>query len=138
MTIGEAIISPTRHYSPIMNKILDTFGEYVTGLIHNTGGGQTKCLRVGQGIHYLKDKPLPVDQVFHLIKEESGENWVNMFQNYNMGTGFEIIVEKEVAEDILDIPHSYGCEAKIIGRCEKSQIGNRLTILTSFGSYQYP
>lgn len=138
MTIGEAIISPTRNYSPIICKILDNYGEYVTGLVHNTGGGQTKCLRIGHGINYLKDRPLKVDPIFHLIKKESGEDWANMFESFNMGTGFEIIVEKEVAEDILDIPHSFGCEAEIIGRCEKSQKENRLTIITSFGSYLYP
>lgn len=136
MCMGEAITSPTRLYAPIILRILERYGKYVRGLIHNTGGGQTKCLRVGQGIHYRK-RSFFVDPIFQIIQRESGEHWRAMFQNFNMGIGFEIVVDKEVAEDILSIPEKEGLEAQIIGECEVTKGTNQLTLKTSWGTFQY-
>jgi phosphoribosylformylglycinamidine cyclo-ligase len=136
MSVGEAITSPTRLYAPTILRILERYGTHVRGLIHNTGGGQTKCLRVGQGIHYRK-RSFFVDPIFQIIQRESGEQWRTMFQNFNMGTGFEIIVDEEVAEDILSVPEKEGLEAQIVGQCELTKGTNQLTLETSWGTFQY-
>lgn len=138
MTVGEALTSPTRLFAPVIMKILDKYGEYISGLIHNTGGGQTKCLRIGRNIHYVKDDLFEVDPIFRLIQRESGESWRAMFEDYNMGVGFEIIADREVAEEILSISEGFGLEARIIGRCEKSEGSNKVTIISPFGKFQYP
>ncbi len=137
MTIGEAITSPTRLFAPIILKVLDKEGAHVTGLIHNTGGGQTKCLRVGSNIHYIKTL-MDVDPIFPLIQVAAGEEWRAMLENYNMGTGFEIIVDAEAVEDILSISEGFGLEAHVIGRCETSGGANRLTLHSPWGTFQYP
>lgn len=137
MTVGEAITSPTRLFTPVILKVLEEHGSHVKGLLHNTGGGQTKCLRIGKNIHYVKTL-MKVDPIFSLIQEASDEDWRTMLENYNMGTGFEIIVDAEAAEDVLSIPERFGLEAKVIGRCEKSKGENRLTILSPWGKFRYP
>ncbi len=137
MTVGEAILSPTRIFAPVIVKVLEKYGEHITGLIHNTGGGQTKCLRVGRNIHYVKDNLPEPDPIFKLIQRETGESWRNMFETFNMGVGFEIIVEEEVAEEVLSIPEKFGIEARVIGRCEKSDEGNKLTIKSELGKFRY-
>ena len=137
MTVGEAITSPTRLFTPIILKVLEEHGSHVKGLFHNTGGGQTKCLRIGKNIHYIKTL-MKVDPVFPLIQETSSEDWRTMLEIYNMGTGFEIIVDADAAEDVLSIPERFGLEAKVIGRCEKSKGENRLTILSPWGKFRYP
>jgi phosphoribosylformylglycinamidine cyclo-ligase len=136
MCVGEAITSPTRLYTPIILRILERYGNYVRGLIHNTGGGQTKCLRVGRGIHFRK-RSFFVDPIFQIIQRECGEHWRTMYQNFNMGTGFEVIVDEEVAEDILSVPDKEGLEAQIIGQCELSKGNNQLTLETPWGTFQY-
>jgi len=137
MTVGEAILSPTRFFTPVVSKILEKFRPQVKGLIHNTGGGQTKCLKLGRNVHYVKDNLPKPDPVFHLIQKESGEEWRAMYQGGNMGIGMEVIVDPEVAEEILSISESYGLGAQVIGRCERSRGGNRLTIHSPFGKFRY-
>ena len=137
MTVSEAILSPCRIYAPIILEILEKLGEQVSGLIHNTGGGQTKCLRVGKNIHYEKnmlDEPPPI---FKLIKEESGETWRNMYEIYNMGVGFEIIVRRGYADEVISVAEKYGIKAKVIGRCLKSSGVNKLTLTTPYGKFLY-
>ena len=138
MTVGEAILSPMRFFAPVISKTLENFGPQVKGLVHNTGGGQTKCLRLGRNIHYIKDKlPYP-DPIFVLIQKESKETWRNMYAGGNMGIGIDMIVSPEAAEDILSIPESLGLVAKIIGKCEKSEdVRNKLTIHSPFGKFRY-
>lgn len=137
MTIGEAILSPTRFYAPVILKIVDELGDHISGLFHNTGGGQTKCLRVGRNIHYIKDNLFNPDPIFILIQRESNESWRAMFENYNMGVGFEVVAKPEAADDIISISEKFNLEAKIIGRCERSAGKNRLTIRSRYGSFQY-
>ncbi len=140
MTVGEAIMSGTRIYAPVILKILSKYGSYVKGLVHNTGGGQTKSLKLGQNIHYIKNQIFPPDPIFHLIQTESKESWKAMFEDYNMGTGFEIIIDREVVDETLSIPDSYGLEAKIIGRCKQNKHGNQVTIQTKLaptGAFDY-
>ena len=137
MTVGEALLSPTRLYAPIVMKLLEEHGEGIHGLIHNTGGGQTKCLRLGRNIHYIKDRLTQPDPIFRLIKEESGEEWRDMYRDYNMGIGFEVIAAEGVCDDVIGICESFKLEAEVIGRCEKSIKGNKLTIVSPYGKFTY-
>ncbi|MBS7606597.1 phosphoribosylformylglycinamidine cyclo-ligase [Candidatus Bathyarchaeota archaeon] len=137
MTVGEAILSPTRFYAPVVLKIIEELSPYISGLIHNTGGGQTKCLRIGRNIHYIKDNIFDPDPIFILIQRESGESWGSMFENYNMGVGFEVIARPEAADDVISISEKFNLEARVIGRCERSDGGNKLTIRSKYGNFQY-
>lgn len=137
MTVGEAILSPTRLFTPVVKKILDAHRKHITSLVHNTGGGQTKCLKIGKNVHYIKDDIIKPDPIFGLIQRESKESWRAMFEDFNMGTGFEVVVKEEHAEEVLSIPEKLGLEAKIIGRCEKSDGKNKLTIRSEFGKFEY-
>jgi phosphoribosylformylglycinamidine cyclo-ligase len=138
MTVGEAIISPTRLYAPVISKLQKKFQVQIKGLIHNTGGGLTKCLRLGRNIHYLKNNLPKPDPIFYLVRKESKETWRNMYRGGNMGIGMDIIVSPDAAEDILDVSESFGLMGQIIGKCEKSQEGNKLTIQSPLGKFQYP
>jgi phosphoribosylformylglycinamidine cyclo-ligase len=138
MTVGEAIISPTRLFAPVISKVLKKFQHYTKGLIHNTGGGQTKCLRLGRNIHYIKNNLQDPDPIFYLIQKKSKETWRNMYRGGNMGVGIEIIANEEVAENILSISESFGLGAQIIGKCMAGREGNKLTIHSPFGKFQYP
>ncbi|MFP4006140.1 MAG: AIR synthase related protein [Candidatus Hadarchaeia archaeon] len=137
MSIGEAIVSPTRIYAPIIHEMLEKLGEKITGLVHNTGGGQTKDLAIGKNIHYIKDGLFEPDPIFQLIKSESGESWRNMYEDYNMGSGFEVIVDKEHAKEVVEISKNYEVEAKVIGRCERNEKGNKVSVKSEFGKFVY-
>ena len=136
-TVGEALVSPMRFFAPVVLRILDKCGSCVSGLVHNTGGGQTKCLSVGKNINFVKDSVIEPDPIFHLIQKESGENWKSMFEVFNMGTGFEVIVKPEAENEVLKISESFGLEAKTIGRCGKSKGPNKVTIICPWGKFQY-
>lgn len=136
LTIGEALLSPTRLFSPIALKVFEKQGSSVHGMVHNTGGGNTKCLRLGKNIGYHKGLPVH-DSIFELIHRESGVDWQEMYQDFNMGIGFEFVVDSDSAEDILSIIEKYGVETSIIGYCEESKTGNKLTIESETGKYQY-
>jgi len=138
MTVGEAILSPTRLFAPVVVKILEKHRQFVSGLVHNTGGGLTKCLKLGKNIHYIKDDLFPPDPIFRLIQRESKEGWREMFEDFNMGIGFEIIAKGEGADDIVATSERFGLEAKVIGRCEKrKEKGNKLTLQSEFGRFEY-
>ena len=137
MTIGEAIISPSRIYTPIILKILEREESNVKALIHNTGGGLTKCLNVGFNIHYIKNNLPDPDPIFHIIQRESHEDWYYMYRNFNMGIGFDIICSAEAADNIIDICDGFGLEAQVIGRCERARGGNMVTIHSRHGKFRY-
>jgi len=138
MTVGEAILSPMRLFTPVISKILEKFGPHVKGVVHNTGGGQTKCLRLGRNVHFIKDSLPDPDPIFILIQKESKETWRNMYMGGNMGIGIDVMVSPESAEDILSIPESFALGAQIIGKCEKSKDKrNKLTVRSPFGKFQY-
>lgn len=143
MTVSEAIISPTRLFAPVLERLLKDYRPHITGMVHNTGGGQTKCLRLGNNVHYVKHDVLEIDPIFPLIKREGDVEWREMFQDYNMGTGFEVIVDdKDVVDDILSIAERlFGLGGGIIGYVERSDGKNKLTIhtdLSSTGKFHYP
>jgi phosphoribosylformylglycinamidine cyclo-ligase len=137
MTIGEALLSPMRLFTIVVLKVLEKCGSDISGLVHNMGGGMTKGLRIGRNIHYIKDSLIEPDPIFKLIQRESGEKWRAMFENYNMGTGFEVIAKPKAEEEILSISENFGLEAKLIGRCERSDGRNKLTIKGEFGNFEY-
>jgi len=137
MTIGEAITSPTRIFAPIAFNLLSRLGPSVTGLIHNTGGGQTKCLHLGRGLRYVKRTAFQPDPIFLLIQKASNEQWRDMFQDYNMGVGFEIVLEKQAADAALSIVEGFGVEAKVVGEVEKGPARNETLIESDFGKFTY-
>jgi len=138
MTLGEALVSPMRFFVPVVFELLGKCGDAISGLVHNMGGGLTKGLRIGRNINFVKDSLIEPDPIFLLIQKESGESWRSMYEIYNMGIGFEVIAEPEAAEDMQAIAERYGLEAKIIGRCEKSDGKNKVTVKSPFGRFQYP
>jgi len=137
MTVGEALVSAMRFYAPVVLKILEKYGGDVTGLVHNMGGGLTKCLRVGRNINFVKHDIIEPDPIFKLVQKESKESWKSMFEDFNMGTGFEVIAKPHVQDGILSIPEKFGLGAKVIGRCEKSQGQNMVTVVCPWGKFQY-
>jgi len=137
MTIGEALTSPMRFFAPVVKKILEECSETISGMVHNMGGGLTKGLRIGHNIKFVKDELIEPDPIFHLIQRESGESWRDMFVNYNMGVGFEVIARPEAEDEIISVCESFGLEAKRIGRCEKSSGKNMVVIKSRWGTFLY-
>ena len=138
MTVGEALLSPTRLYVPVVKRLLERFREGVHGMVHNTAGGLTKCLRIGKDIHYVKDCLPEPDPIFQLIQREAGVEWREMFEDYNVGIGFEIIIDPESADEVLSTAESFKLGAQVIGRCERAPRGNTLTIRSRLGDLKYP
>jgi phosphoribosylformylglycinamidine cyclo-ligase len=136
-SIGEALLHPTRLFSPIASAILKDSSEGIHGIVHNTGGGQTKCLRVGKNVRYIKDSLPDPDPIFYLIKSESGIEWKEMYQDFNMGVGFEITIDPDYVERVLRVAKSFGIDAQVIGRCEQSRGENALEIRTPNGVFHY-
>ncbi|MFP4070387.1 MAG: AIR synthase-related protein, partial [Opitutales bacterium] len=130
-TVGEALLSPTRTYAPVIKKLLADERPAVRGMVHCSGGGQTKCLRFGTGVHIIKDRFLPVPPIFKAIQKASGTSDEEMFRVYNMGHRMEIYCEPDAAERIIALGESFGIPARIVGRTEASRRGdgqNHLTI----------
>jgi phosphoribosylformylglycinamidine cyclo-ligase len=137
MTIGEALTSPTRIFAPIASRVLERVGRSVHGMVHNTGGGQTKCLSIGKDVNYVKDALPEPDPIFHLIQEEGRVEWREMYEDFNMGIGFEFIVEPEAAEEVIRIAESFRIGVHVIGRCERSERGNTLRINSKLREFSY-
>ncbi|MEI6122111.1 MAG: AIR synthase related protein [Bacteroidota bacterium] len=136
ITIGKAVLSPTRTYAPLMLKILNAFRSQIHGIIHCTGGAQTKVLNFVTGLHVIKDSMFDVPPLFRLIQEQAGYDWKEMYKVFNMGHRLEIYVPENVAAQIIDIAKQFNIAAQIIGHCEKAT-SNLLTIKTDFGHYTY-
>ncbi|MEK9984480.1 MAG: AIR synthase-related protein, partial [Opitutae bacterium] len=124
MTVGQALLSPTRTYAPVMHRLLTTHKEKILGLVHCSGGAQTKCLRFGTGVHFIKEDLFPVPPVFREIQRVSGTSTHEMHQVFNMGHRMEIYCSPEYADIILEEIETFGIEAKVVGRTEESRSGN--------------
>ncbi|BAX80516.1 AIR synthase related protein [Labilibaculum antarcticum] len=133
---GKLVLSPTRTYAPIIKKILDQFRSQIHGMIHCSGGAQTKVLNFVDNIHIVKDNMFSVPPLFKLIKEQSGTSWDEMYKVFNMGHRFELYVPQEIAEEIISISKEFNVDAQIIGRCEPNE-GKKLTIKSEFGEFEY-
>ncbi|MDA7804054.1 AIR synthase-related protein [Crocinitomix sp.] len=133
---GKLVLSPTRTYAPVIKAILDTERNNIHGMVHCSGGAQTKVLHFVKDLHIIKDNMFPVPPLFKLIHEESQTDWKEMYKVFNMGHRMEIYLSPEHAEKIIAISESFGIEAKIIGRCYANE-GNKLTIQSEFGEFIY-
>lgn len=140
MTVGEALLSPTRTYAPIIQKLLKEDRDSIYGMVHCSGGGQTKCIRFGTGVHHIKDNFLPVPPIFKAIQKASGTSDEEMFRVYNMGHRMEIFCEPQDAEKIIAKSQAFGIPAQVIGRTEPSKREdgeNHVTILHEGKTLEY-
>jgi phosphoribosylformylglycinamidine cyclo-ligase len=121
MTVGDALLSPTRTYAPIIKQLLNEDRASIYGMVHCSGGGQTKCIRFGTGVHIIKDNFLPVPPIFKAIQQASGTSDEEMFRVYNMGHRMEIYCSPEAAAGIIAKSEAFGIPAQIVGRTEPTQ-----------------
>ena len=130
MSVGEALLSPTRTYAPVIKKLLICNRNSIYGMVHCSGGGQTKCIRFGNGVHYIKDNFMSVPAIFKEIQKASGTSDKEMFRVYNMGHRMEIYCDAKAAPSIISLSKSFGINAQIIGRTEASQIEDCMNHVT--------
>lgn len=135
---GKLVLSATRTYAPIIKKILDQHRKNIHGIIHCSGGGQTKVLKFVNGVHIVKDNLFPIPPLFRLIQQESKTDWKEMYQVFNMGHRMEIYTDARTAEKLIAISKSFGVDAQIVGRVEKSTDKRpKLTLRSEYGEFQY-
>ncbi len=132
LNAGQMVLSPTRTYAPIITQVIKNCRQAIGGMIHCSGGGQTKVLHFAGDVHIIKDNLLPVPPLFKIIQEQSGVSWEEMYRVFNMGHRMELYVDPEAADEIISISRSFGVDAQIIGRVE-SAASRTLTI----GDYVY-
>ena len=136
LNIGKLILSPTRTYMPIVKKILNKYRKQINGIVHCSGGAQTKVLHFVKNIHIIKDNMFDLPPLFKLIQEESETDWKEMYKVFNMGHRMELYVPEEIANSIISISESFNVDAKIIGRVEDFK-NKKLTINSEFGTFIY-
>ena len=134
--IGKLVLSPTRTYAPVIKEILSKYRNKIDGMIHCSGGAQTKVLHFVNNLHIIKNNMFTVPPLFKMIQEESNTDWKEMYKVFNMGHRMELYVDKSLATDIINISKSYNVDAKIIGKVESSS-DKKLTILSEFGKFIY-
>lgn len=138
ITYGKLVLSPTRTYAPVIKRVLEGYRSQISGMVHCSGGGQTKVLHFVDGVKVVKDNMFPVPPLFAAIKEESKTDWSEMYKVFNMGHRMEIYVkDRESANAIMEISREFGIEARIIGRVEASESGTSVTIEVEHGSFSY-
>jgi phosphoribosylformylglycinamidine cyclo-ligase len=136
VSVGKLILSPTRTYAPVAKVLLEKLEGNIHGMVHCSGGAQTKVLHFIENLHVIKDNLFPVPPLFELIQKESGTDWKEMYKVFNMGHRLEIYLKPEFAEDVIKISKSFGIDAQIVGRVEESDT-KRLTIKSSNGVFEY-
>jgi phosphoribosylformylglycinamidine cyclo-ligase len=134
---GQLVLSPTRTYAPVIKAILDQHRSEIHGMVHCSGGAQTKVLHFVNDVHIIKDNLFPIPPLFKLIQEESKTEWKEMYKVFNMGHRMEIYVNPSIAEAIIEISKSFNIDAQIVGRVENSNEGKKLTIESPYGSFNY-
>ncbi len=133
---GKLVLSPTRTYAPVIREVVEKYRSRIGGMIHCSGGAQTKVLHFADKVHIIKDNLFPVPPLFRMIQEESGTPWKEMYQVFNMGHRFEIYTDEESANGIIEIAGKYGIDARVVGRCESSE-EKKLTIKGAVGEFIY-
>ncbi|MFT5599887.1 MAG: phosphoribosylformylglycinamidine cyclo-ligase [Flavobacteriales bacterium] len=133
---GKLVLSPTRTYAPIIKKILDSHRKEIHGMVHCSGGAQTKVLHFVDDVHIIKDNLFEIPTLFDLIQKESGTDWKEMYKVFNMGHRMELYVPAEIAENIIAISKSFNVDAQIVGRVEANE-GEKLTISSPYGEFIY-
>lgn len=136
LNAGKLVLSPTRTYAPVIKKILEVMRPEIHGMVHCSGGAQTKVMHFVENKHVIKDNMLPIPPLFDLIQRESGTDWAEMYKVFNMGHRMEIYLRPEHANEVIRISESFGIPAQVIGRVEDSDT-NRLTIISSKGVSEY-
>ena len=134
---GKLVLSPTRTYAPLIKKIFEEIErKKINGIIHCSGGAQTKILHFVDKLHIIKDNLFDLPPVFKLIQQESGTSWKEMYQVFNMGHRMEIYTDRSTADKIISISNGFNIEAKIVGRVEESK-NKKLTISSTYGTFEY-
>jgi phosphoribosylformylglycinamidine cyclo-ligase len=133
---GLLVLSPTRTYAPVIKRILNEMRPQIHGMVHCSGGAQTKVMHFVENKHVIKDNMFDVPPLFKLIQKESGTDWAEMYKVFNMGHRMEIYLAPEHAQAVIDISRSFGIDAKIIGRVEDAP-ASHLTIKSEFGTFEY-
>jgi phosphoribosylformylglycinamidine cyclo-ligase len=134
---GKLVLSPTRTYAPVIKKLLSKYNSnQIHGMVHCSGGAQTKVLHFVENVHVIKDNLFPVPPLFQLIQENSKTDWKEMYQVFNCGHRMEIYVPSEIAQDIIEISKSFNIDAQIVGRVEASD-NKKLTIVSEYGTFEY-
>ena len=136
LTIGQLILSPTRTYAPVAKVLLDELRPHIHGMVHCSGGAQTKVLHFVENLHIVKNNLFPIPPLFRLIQAESGTSWQEMYKVFNMGHRLEIYLSQEHAQRVIDVSHSFGIDAQIIGRVESYET-KRVTIQSEVGTFLY-
>jgi phosphoribosylformylglycinamidine cyclo-ligase len=133
---GRLVLSPTRTYAPVIKKVLETMRSEIHGMVHCSGGGQTKILHFVDNLHVVKNNMFHVPPLFRIIQEQSGTPWHEMYKVFNMGHRFEIYTDRKNADKIIKIAAEFNLEAKVVGRCEHSK-AKKLTVATENGNLEY-
>ena len=133
---GKMVLSPTRTYAPVIKAILETMRPEIHGMVHCSGGGQTKVMHFIDNLHIVKNNLFPLPPLFRLIQEQSGTAWAEMYKVFNMGHRFEIYTDPKNASEIINIAAGFNLEAKVVGHCEASE-KKKLTIKSEFGKFEY-
>jgi phosphoribosylformylglycinamidine cyclo-ligase len=136
LNAGQLVLSPTRTYAPVIKKVLDQFRDSISGMIHCSGGAQTKVLHFIENVHVIKDNLFDIPPLFKLIQQQSGTSWHEMYKVFNMGHRFEIYADPSAAPGIIAIAKSFNIDAQIIGHVE-SFAGKKVTIHSGFGTFEY-
>ena len=133
---GKLVLSPTRTYAPVVKKLLDALRPQIHGMVHCSGGAQTKILHFVEKVHVIKDNLFPIPPLFRTIQEQSGTEWKEMYKVFNCGHRFEVYLPQEYAQQVIEISKSFGIDAQIIGRIEPSD-HTHLTIHSEYGIFEY-
>ena len=133
---GKLVLSPTRTYAPVIKAILSKMRSKIHGMVHCSGGAQTKILHFIHNKHVIKDNLFPVPPLFQLIAQQSHTDWAEMYKVFNLGHRMELYVRPEDADSIIEISKSFNIDAQIVGRVEAAQ-SNKLTLVTPFGTFEY-
>ncbi|MGB7392919.1 MAG: AIR synthase related protein, partial [Pricia sp.] len=137
LNAGKLVLSPTRTYAPIVKKILSKYtSKDIHGMVHCSGGAQTKILHFIENLHVIKDNLFPVPPLFQLIQEQSGTDWKEMYQVFNCGHRLELYVDSAIADDLISISEGFGVDARVVGRVKENPL-KKLTIQSEFGSFTY-
>jgi phosphoribosylformylglycinamidine cyclo-ligase len=136
ITAGKLVLSPTRTYAPVIKTILDNYRDKIHGMVHCSGGAQTKVLHFVDDVHIIKNNMFPVPPLFRLIQEESKTSWQEMYKVFNMGHRMELYVPEEIAGELINISKNFGIDAQIIGHVEPAE-KKQVTIQSEFGEFVY-
>ena len=136
MTAGKLVLSPTRTYAPVVKKLMEVLGHKINGMVHCSGGAQTKVLHFVNDVHIIKNNMLPVPPLFKLIHEQSKTDYKEMYKVFNMGHRLEVYLSEEDSQEVIAIAKSFNIDAQVIGRVEM-HVGKKVTIESEFGKFEY-